>query len=231
MNIENRRISVWGDSILKGIVRDDTPQGYRVLDSNCVKRFETTTGSKVSNHASFGMTTIKAFERIKRSLTRREPQKDDIVLIEFGGNDCDFLWSEISENPDTQHKPKTPLALFSKNLQAMVDAFKAFKLIPILMTLPPLEPNRYFNWVSRGLNPANILNWLGDINKIYRWQELYNDEVADIARKNDLHIIDVRKPFLLSDQYSSLICDDGIHPNEQGHEAIYSAFMDYLQAI
>lgn len=231
MNIENKKITVWGDSILKGIVRDDTPQGYRVLQTNCVTRFEKTTGSKISNYASFGMTTIKAFERIKRSLIRRNPQKDDLVLLEFGGNDCDFLWKQISERPNIDHQPKTPLALFSKNLQQIIDTFKSFNLIPILMTLPPLEPNRFFNWISRGLNPANILHWLGDVNKIYRWQEVYNDEVFDIARKNDLHLINVRKEFLLSDNYSSLICDDGIHPNEQGHEAIYSAFMDYLRAI
>jgi len=230
MTIENRHISVWGDSILKGIVRDDT-EGYHVLDTNCVKCFAASTGSTVSNHASFGMTTIKAFERIKRSIIRTPPEKNDIVLIEFGGNDCDFNWSEISENPEVAHDPKTPLALFAANMQSIIDVFKNLNLSLILMSLPPLEPNRYLEWISRGLNKANILNWLGDVNKIYRWQEVYNDTVVDMARKNNLGLIDVRKNFLMSDHYTSLICDDGIHPNKRGHEAIYAAFMDYLQAV
>lgn len=231
MNIENRHISVWGDSILKGIVRDDTTQGYRVLERNCVNRFAESTGSTVSNHASFGMTARKAFERICRSVLRTPPLENDIVLIEFGGNDCDFKWNEISETPDMAHDPKTPLAVFSTTLQSIVDAFKSFKISPILMSLPPLEPNRYFEWVSRGLNGKNILKWLDDVNKIYRWQEVYNDAIVDIARKNDLNLIDVRKGFLISDRYTSLICDDGIHPNERGHETIYTTFMDFLKAV
>lgn len=231
MTLENRHISVWGDSILKGIVRDDTDSGYRVLESNSVKRFAASTGSIISNHACFGMTTLKAFERICRSLTRKIPEKNEIVLIEFGGNDCDFKWNEISEAPDIHHEPKTPFAQFSTTLQAIIDAFKSFNLSPVLMSLPPLEPNRYFEWISRGLNGNNIRKWLVDVNRIYRWQEVYSDTVVDLARKNDLRLIDVRKNFLLSDQYTALICDDGIHPNERGHEVIYSSCMDFLQTI
>jgi len=231
MNIENRHISVWGDSILKGIVRDDTSDGYRILDANCVSRFASSTGSTVNNHASFGMTTVKAYDRIERSVKRNPPQENEIVLIEFGGNDCDFKWNEISDSPDLHHEPKTPIAQFSANLQSIIDAFKSFDLSPILMSLPPLEPNHYFEWVSRGLSRANILKWLDDVNKIYRWQEVYNDTVVDLARTNDLRLIDVRKTFLMSDHYVSMICDDGIHPNERGHDAIYSTFMDFLQAI
>lgn len=231
MTIENRNISVWGDSIMKGIVRDETSQGYRVLESNCVKQFAGTTGANIANHACFGMTTVKAFERIKRSIIRKPPHENDIVLIEYGGNDCDFNWQEISDNPDTIHNPKTPLSLFSRNLQAIIDLFKSLKLSPILMSLPPLEPARYLEWISRGLSRVNILKWLGDVNKIYRQQELYNDTVVEIARNNDLRLVDVRRKFLLSDCYPSLICDDGIHPNDRGHDAIYSAFIDFLANI
>jgi len=229
MTIENRHISVWGDSILKGIVRDDTPDGYRVLADNCVQRFALSTGASIANHASFGMTTVKAIERIARSIARNKPQEGDIVLIEFGGNDCDFRWDEISKTPDEAHEPKTPLALFGENLQAMIDVFKSLRTSPILMSLPPLEPNRYLEWISRGLSRVNILKWLDDVNKIYRWQEVYNDTVVDVARKNDLRLIDVRKRFLMSERYTSLICDDGIHPNERGHELLYSSFMDFVR--
>lgn len=231
MTIENRNINVWGDSIMKGIVRDETPDGYRVLADNCVQRFALSTGASIVNHASFGMTTVKAVERIARSVTRRKPQEDDIVLIEFGGNDCDFRWDEISASPDEAHEPKTPLSLFSANMQAIIDTFKSFRITPLLMSLPPLEPNRYLEWISRGLSRVNILKWLDDVNKIYRQQEVYNDTVVEIARKNDLRLIDVRKRFLMSDRYTSLICDDGIHPNERGHELIYSTFMDFLRAV
>lgn len=231
MKLENRHISVWGDSILKGIIFDESASGYRVLENNCVSRFARTTGTNITNHASYGMTTVKACERIQRSIGRNPPGADDIILVEFGGNDCDFNWKEVSENPDAHHDPRTPVPLFAEKMQAIIDAFKSFSLSPILMSLPPLEPNRYLDWISRGLSRENILKWLGDVNKIYRWQELYNDTVLHIARSNSLRLVDVRRNFLLSDRCTSLLCADGIHPNEQGHAVICNSFVDYARAV
>lgn len=231
MNIEKRHISIWGDSILKGVVLDEADERYRVLDDNCVSRFSRATGSVITNHASFGMTTGKAYDRILRALDREPPSADDIVLVEFGGNDCDYSWREIAGNPDDHHEPRTPILVFGERLQAIIDSFRARHISPILMTLPPIEPNRYFGWISRGLNAANILQWLGDVNKIYRWQEAYNDIVTQSANDNNLRLIDARKGFLVSDRYESLICADGIHPNQRGHDVIYSSFMSYLQCV
>ena len=76
MNIENRHITVWGDSILKGVVLDDTTGEYRVHPANCVTRFANATKTIISNHASFGMTTGKAFERIQRSIERNPPERN-----------------------------------------------------------------------------------------------------------------------------------------------------------
>lgn len=231
MNIENRHISVWGDSILKGVVLDDATGTYRVHPENCVARFASATKATITNHACFGMTTGKAMERIARSMERNPPSENDIILVEFGGNDCDYSWSEISERPGDHHEPKTPIAVFGERLKAIIDAFKSFHVSPILMTLPPLEPNRYLDWISRGLNRANILAWLDDVNKIYRWQEAYNDIVVQTATEADVRLINVRKPFLVSEKYSSLICSDGIHPNAQGHTNIYDSFMAYVSGL
>ncbi|HZK20281.1 MAG TPA: SGNH/GDSL hydrolase family protein [Treponemataceae bacterium] len=231
MNIEKRKINIWGDSILKGIVLDESSDRYHVLEKNCVKRFSSKTGASVVNNASFGMTTQKAVERIGRSIKRRPPEKNDIVLIEFGGNDCDFFWDQISKSPDKSHEPKTPLDSFVKNIYSIIEMFKSLYISPVFMSLPPLEPNRYFEWISRNLDAANILKWLGDVNKIYRWQEAYSNTLVEIAIKNNLRVIDVRKGFLISDNYTSLICEDGIHPNQNGHETIYKSFVDYVQAV
>jgi len=231
MNIENRNITIWGDSILKGVILDETDGRYRVLEDNCVSRFAGITGSNISNHASFGMTTGKALERITKSVERNPPRKDDIVLIEFGGNDCDYNWAEIAAHPDAVHAPKTPMPLFAATLRNITDTFRSFGISPILVTLPPLEPAKYFNWISRGLSKENILGWLGDIHKIYRWQEAYNDIVVTFANDNRLRLIDVRKNFLVSDRYSTQFCADGIHPNERGHKTILDSFLSYVHSI
>lgn len=229
MNLENRRISVWGDSILKGVVLDETDGRYRVLENNCVDRFAAITGTAITNHAGFGMTAGKALERIKRAIARNIPAKDEIVLLEYGGNDCDFQWAEVAANPDGVHLPKTPIDQFGAVLQSIIDLFKSLHIRPILMALPPLEPGKYFAWLSRGLNADNLRSWLGDINRIYRWQEAYNSIVGQTANDNDLRLIDVRKNFLVSADYGSLICADGIHPNAAGQETILESVLSYVR--
>jgi len=132
MNLQNVHINIWGDSILKGVVLDETNGRYQVLQNNCVDRFASLTGSIIDNHSSFGMTTGKALERIKRSLVRKAPDRSDIVLIEFGGNDCDFLWDEVSAKPGEQHLPKTPIGQFGEALQAIIDLFRSIDIKPVL---------------------------------------------------------------------------------------------------
>ncbi len=229
MNLANRQISVWGDSILKGVILDDTDGRYRVLENNCVTGFQKITGSIITNHASFGMTTGKAYARMQQSTFRNQPKSDDIVLIEFGGNDCDYNWAEVSSDPLALHLPKTPMEQFSLTLQSIIDLFKGFSIKPVFMALPPLEPVKYFKWISRNLNPKNILGWLGDINRIYRWQEAYSDIVKQTASLNNLKIINVRENFLTCPDYSSKFCTDGIHPNEAGHEIILETLLSYVK--
>jgi lysophospholipase L1-like esterase len=230
MNLQNAHINIWGDSILKGVVLDETNCRYQVLQNNCVERFATLTGSIIDNHSSFGMTTGKALERIKRSLIRKPPVRDDIVLIEFGGNDCDFRWDEISASPGEQHLPKTPIGQFGEALQSIIDLFRSIDIRPVLMALPPLEPGRFLDWVSRGLDRANILAWLGDVNRIYRWQEAYSDIVVQTANANGLRVLDVRKDFLVSDNYAAKFCADGMHPNEAGQTVILDSILSYVES-
>ncbi|PKL24451.1 MAG: SGNH/GDSL hydrolase family protein [Spirochaetae bacterium HGW-Spirochaetae-3] len=230
MNLENMHINIWGDSILKGVVLDEANGRYQVLENNCVDRFAKLTGSIINNHASFGMTTGKALDRIKKSMIRKAPDRDDIVLIEFGGNDCDFRWDEVSANPEGRHSPKTPIGQFGEALQAIIDLFKSIDVKPVLMALPPLEPARFLDWVSRGLNRANILAWLGDVNRIYRWQEAYSDIVVQTANANGLRVIDVRKDFLVSDGYAAKFCADGMHPNEAGQAVILESILSYVRS-
>jgi len=55
-----------------------------------------------------------------------EKQKDVIqdcrtVLMNFGGNDSDFLWQEISAAPDELHKPKTPIDFFEQTYLKLIE--------------------------------------------------------------------------------------------------------------
>ncbi|PYG85816.1 lysophospholipase L1-like esterase [Ruminiclostridium sufflavum DSM 19573] len=227
MQLADKNITIWGDSILKGVILDEQKGKYKVMENNCINSFAEITGCTVRNNAHFGMTSTRALDRITASIDRQQLSKNDIVIIEFGGNDCDFNWCEIAKKPDALHQPKTTIDNFKCSLQNMIDMFKKKGITPIMMNLPPLEPERYFNWISRGLNKENILHWLGDVAKIYRWQEAYNNAAEWIARQNNCRLLNVRESFLISNNYSSHFCADGIHPNEKGQRKILESFLAF----
>lgn len=225
--LDGKKLTVWGDSILKGVILDENDGKYKVMKNNCLNSFARITGCTVNNNAYFGMTSTKALNRISTAINRQPFDKNDIVIIEFGGNDCDYNWSQVSNDPEGYHEPRTSITSFKNSLQHIIDVFKEKGITPILMNLPPLEPEQYFNWVSKGLNKDNILRWLGDVAKIYRWQEAYNNAAEWIAYKNNCAILNVRESFLVTKNYSSHFCADGIHPNEKGHEKILESLLSF----
>ncbi len=72
----------------------------------------------------------------------------DIVLLEFGGNDCDYKWDDIAKNSDMEYKPNTDI-YFSRNILKMIDTLTDNHILPVLMTLPPLDHLKYFKWITR----------------------------------------------------------------------------------
>lgn len=174
-----------------------------------------------------GRTITKGHEILTKDLAK--DATNDIAIIEFGGNDCDFNWTEVSEDPTAEHIPSTPLNIFEMQLLEMIARLKKLDIKPILMTLPPLHAKRYFEFITRnGLNKDNILQFLGgDVEMIYRWQERYSNTISRIAAETGSHIIDVRDSFLAEFHYENLLCADGIHPNEAGHIVMSQKFIQY----
>ena len=74
-----------------------------------------------------------------------------------------------------------------------------------MTSLPPLEQERYFSFITRGLSAENILHWLGDTDHLYRWQEYYNAMVAQLSRAFGCRLVDLRAEFLKSRVFPTLI--------------------------
>ena len=220
------KVIVWGDSILKGVALD--PEGkYRVLEENCGKLFGDATGIEIVNRSRFGCTVTKGHSIMRADLERVSDA--DTAVIEFGGNDCDFDWAAIAENPEAEHSPKTPLHIFRNEVENMVKEVRARGIRPILTTLPPLEPNRFVATISKGLNRNNILKWLGCALTTYRWQESYSDAISEIARRTNCLLIDLRSAFLTDRYYEKFICADGMHPNASGHRLMAGVLKNFLR--
>ena len=223
-------ITAFGDSIMRGVVLDkatDKPR-YTLLEENFSTRCGSALGLEIHNHGRYGNTTSHGL----RELTRRQEQiaSSDFCVLEFGGNDCDYNWNAIAERPSDEHKPKTPMEQFMETYSSMIDRVKSLGSTPVLLSLPVLDPERFFNFVTRGLDKANVLKWLGGtILSIDRWHAMYNMAVFRLGAMKKVPVIDITSVFLEKKNYSEYICEDGIHPNERGHGLIEKAIMEFLQ--
>jgi len=214
-----KTIGIWGDSILKGVVFDDIKAGYSLLKESCVQIAGRALGLSVVNRSRFGSTVGKGRQMLEKALA--DGLDCDAVLLEYGGNDCDFDWEKVSEEPDAPHTPNTELSRFRQLYTDIINTLKERGIQPILMTLPPIDASRYLSWITRtGLSRERILKFLGDTQTIYRYQEMYSYAVSEIARRMNCLLIDVRSAFLKRRDCASLICVDGIHPNERGQQLI-----------
>jgi acyl-CoA thioesterase I len=223
-------IVIWGDSLLQGVVLDEAQGRYSILENSCASTFARKAGISVTNNSRFGCTAPKGLRSLSRAL--EADVEFSAAVLEYGGNDCDFNWEEVAKSPDAPHSPKTPLQDFITCYTDMITAVKSKGITPVLVSLPPLDAQRYFNWVSRnGANRENLLHWLGDVQHIYRWHERYSNAVSSLARKYSCHFIDIRDAFLSVKDCGKLICADGIHPNQQGHELMERVFEEYAEAI
>ena len=209
---------------MKGIVLNASQIGegtvkYIISDQGFVNRVGNSGVLNIRNLSRFGSTILGGLNNFDRHL--REIRPGDRVVLEFGGNDCNFDWKAISANPMAVHKPEVSLSQFHNLYVRLIEKIRAAGAIPILLSLPALLPQRFLDFVSKGLNKDNILKWLGnDVNYISNWHEQYNLEVFKLASQFHVEVIDITSIFLEQRALGDFYCADGMHPNEAGHALI-----------
>lgn len=224
-----KNIAVVGDSILKGVVFDELSGKYKFLKQNAANLFSQTNNIEVANHSKFGCTTKKAIDLLPSLL--KKASLSDIILLELGGNDCDFNWDEVCKSPLQKHSPKVLFEQYKKNIEHIVEEILEKGKRPVLMTLPPIDAERYFNWITQNCQEKakNLLTFLGDKSLIYRHQELYSGALEKIANKYSLFLVNAREKLLTVHKYSDYLCLDGIHLNQKGQDFMKQIFDNTYQ--
>ena len=222
-----KKVALFGDSILKGIVYNDNH--YTVNREINWEMIENELNVDLDNQSKMGIRAEKGKERIIKYIEKHPDL--DVMVLEFGGNDSDYDWAEVAQNKSKDHNPFTLLEDFKEEMISIITLLREYGIRPILMTLPPIDPKRYYTLItSKTLDTNhNIMYFLGDVEIIYRRQELYSNAIFDIARVYNVEIVDVRKKYLESADFNNLICDDGIHPNQFGQNIIIDTFIEYFK--
>ena len=92
--------------------------------------------------------------RHNRSLDRRLKglREGDRVVLEYGGDYCKYNWAAIASNPDGYHESELSFGQFRETYTHAIAKIKSLGAQPVLLTLPTLLPQRFFDHISRNLN-------------------------------------------------------------------------------
>jgi lysophospholipase L1-like esterase len=221
-----KMLHIYGDSVTKSIAFDEKGALKTVTD-NFIKRAAEACGLALNNRSLFGATITKGRQLLKRFAKDFSP--GDQVLLAYGGNDCNLPWEVISADPEASPQAKTPIKEFTAHLSATIDELREKEVEPLLMNLLPLQPKRFFDAVTQGLHSDVILQWIGDIQEIYRWQEGYSQVVMETAARKGVPLFDARSVFLSHPHYEDLLCHDGMHLNDKGQALLTDAFSQFLK--
>jgi len=211
-------VSIYGDSILKSVVYEN---GAYHAQRDLVRQFSERYDVEVENRSYFGSTTAKALERMERDLGADKPM-GKYCVIEFGGNDCAYDWEAVSSEPLGEHLPITAPEAFRENLRRLLELVRSRCAVPVLTNLPPIDAKKYFAWITRRLpSPEPILQWIGRVERFYQQNEYYSLLCAQVAAEFGAIFADIRSPFLRENDLDRLLCEDGMHPNREGHRRIF----------
>lgn len=214
------KILCFGDSLTRGvsfvngrlkILKKNYPNVLQDLFKKANKGDE---DIQVINKGVFNDNSNLLIERLELDVIKEKP---DFVIIEIGGDDCDFAWPEVSQQPNDDHEATVPLDRYISNLVSIITKVRKEGITPILSTLPPLDPVRYYKRITRNFS-SQVSNWICKVGGIEHWHSKYNSAIKKVAEELDVMLIDVRNAIQCAGDLNILISEDGIHLTERGYE-------------
>ncbi len=149
-----------------------------------------------------GETTDGLVKRFTHELNAREREGEEAIFIfAFGANDSVFM--------SGKNEFRVPKDRFVSNLQSILDQAMRISKKIILLNITPVDEalcaSRYEGKDKLRLN-ENI--------------EEYNALIVGLAQKSGILLVDVYSAYT-NVNYKDLLSEDGLHPNEKGHQLIF----------
>lgn len=223
------KIVCFGDSITRGvsyvkgrlrIIKENYPSFLQDLFSN-----EKDPNVVILNKGVFNDNSDLLLSRLEKDVIKERP---DYAIIEIGGNDCNFKWSEVAKSPLKEHQPIVPLDRYLDNVKKIIWRLQQESIVPIVLTLPPLEPVRYYHTLSTQFGHT-IGHSISAVGGIEHWHGLYNRSLKKLSNELKVDMIDVRTAIKNAGDLFELISDDGIHPSPSGYKAMSLEIFSYLK--
>ncbi|MBP5344235.1 MAG: SGNH/GDSL hydrolase family protein [Alphaproteobacteria bacterium] len=224
-----RKIVLLGDSIARGVVRDNRSAKYCVSCASFAKNCERLMNVQMDNQARMGSTVVHGLVAAQR-FTSKITEADEVWLL-FGGNDSNMNLTNIDTLPEpVSYQPTVTLQEFQQKYTELIQQVQNLGANVILLSLPPFALRKFLGNVRQSIHtPMGKCKWQQFVHNqpemLANWHEMYNLSVFKLAHKHHVPIIDITTPFLKKGDCESYFCDDGIHPNIQGHLLITDAII------
>ena len=131
-----------------------------------------------------------------------------------------FDWKAIAADPSGLHHPQLDLVAYKALYTNKIAQARALGQEPVLVSLPVMDCDRYFAFITRGMSiqeRKNLLFWLGgSTERLRNLHDLYNLALFRLASLQCVHIVDITSPMLVHPHYSDLLERDGITLSAQG---------------
>lgn len=148
----------------------------------------------------------------------------DKTLIIQPESGLQYNWQEIAANPSGQHEPVMDLVAYKAQYTNRIAQARAHGQEPVLVSLPIMDENRYFAFITRGMSMQerkNLLYWLGGkTERLRNIHALYNLSLFRLAAQQCVHIIDITSPMLASAHYEQLLEQDGVTLSPEGKQFV-----------
>ena len=148
----------------------------------------------------------------------------DKTLIIQPESGLQYNWQEIAANPSGQHEPVMDLVAYKAQYTNRIAQARAHGQEPVLVSLPIMDENRYFAFITRGMSMQerkNLLYWLGGkTERLRNIHALYNLSLFRLAAQQCVHILDITSPMLASAHYEQLLEQDGVTLSLEGKQLV-----------
>ena len=225
------KIICFGDSITRGvtfmkgrlrILKENYPaflQDLFLSDKN--------TNVTVLNKGVFHDNTDLLLSRLDKDIIKEKP---DYVIIGVGGNDCDFKWNEVAADPMEEHQAIVPLERYLENMKKIIMNLQQQSIVPVVLTLPPLEPVRYYHTIAKQYG-SSAGHWISTLGGIEHWHGLYNRSLRKMIAELKVNMIDIRTAVKYAGDLLDLMSEDGIHLTSSGYKVMSVAIYQNLIRI
>lgn len=210
--MSENKILFFGDSVMKGIVYDGVPGKYHLCRDKLM-----IPGIDFQNRCRMGATIASGIQTIERFLP--ECDGSTLVVLEYGGNDCNYNWKAVSENPEGSHSCAVPPEEYVNLMKKAIGMLKSRGSSVMISTLAPIHSEPFLGFISQGLSKRGILRWLGKVERLGQWQAYYSELAQKVAQELDCPLLPLRKAAMAVD-WEKFLCADGIHPTEEGHRVL-----------